>query len=371
MGERARGKRRVHAMRQGRPRVPSRGVPLYEGRGGNSVRNLITDVPGIRVGNATDLRAGTGVTVVLCETPAVAAVDVRGGGPGTRETDLLDSSATVDRVDAVTLSGGSAFGLDAAGAVAARLAAQGRGFAVGPARVPIVPAAVLFDLLDGGDKAWGEEPPYRRLGREALDAAALDFGLGSVGAGTGATTATVKGGLGSASAITPTGHVVGAVVAVNAVGSPLVGAGPHFRAAPYERDGEFGGLGLPAHYPDEALAPPLKSRASRMATTIAVIATDAVLNPIQADRLAVMAQAGLAMSLFPIHTPLDGDCVFALATGRRPLDAPLADLAVIGAVASLVLARAAARGVHAATRLPFADAQLAWRDLFGSPLAGA
>lgn len=329
------------------------------------MRNLITDVPGLRVGHATDLHIGTGVTVVLCEEPAVAAVDVRGGGPGTRETDLLDPAATVERVDAIALSGGSAFGLDAASGVMAGLAARGRGFAVGTARVPIVPGAILFDLLNGGDKGWEGHPPYLRLGRDALDAADLDFPLGSVGAGTGCTTATVKGGLGSASAVAASGHVVGAVVAVNAAGSPLFGPGPHFRAAPYERDGEFGGLGVPGPLPDEALQPYLKGGISRFATTIAVVATDAVLTTVQARRLAIMAQNGLALSLFPVHTPLDGDVVFALGTGRRPLEVPLPDLARIGALASVVLARAVARAVHAARRLPFADSQKSWHDLFG------
>lgn len=331
------------------------------------MRNLITDVPGILVGNAADLAVGTGVTVVLCEDPAVAAVDVRGGGPGTRETDLLDPAATVETVDAITLSGGSAFGLDAASGVMAGLAARGRGFAVGPARVPIVPGAILFDLLNGGDKGWEEHPPYARLGRAALEAAGPDFALGTAGAGTGGTTATVKGGLGSASAVTATGHVVGAVVAVNAAGSPLFGSGPHFRAGLYEKDGEFGGLGVPAQVPDEAAFPHLKGGVARFATTLAVVATDAVLSPAQARRLAVMAQNGLALSLFPVHTPLDGDVVFALATGRRPLEAPLPDLARLGALASIVLARAVARAVYEAATLPFPAGQKAWRDHFAAP----
>lgn len=304
--------------------------------------------------------------MILAEEPAVAAVDVRGGGPGTRETDLLDPAATVERVDAITLSGGSAFGLDAASGVMAGLAARGRGFAVGTARVPIVPGAILFDLLNGGDKGWEGHPPYLQLGRDALEATDVDFHLGSVGAGTGCTTATVKGGLGSASAMTSTGHVVGAIVAVNAAGSPLFGDGPHFRAGHYERDGEFGGLGVPAQVPDEAGDPRLKGGISRFATTIAVVATDAVLSPVQARRLAIMAQNGLALSLFPVHTPLDGDVVFAMATGRKPLEAPLPDLARLGALASIVLARAVARAVYEARRLPFADSQKTWRDHFGA-----
>lgn len=333
------------------------------------MRNLITDVPGLKVGHAHDARCGSGVTVVLCEAPTIAAVDIRGGGPGSRETALLDPAATVETVDAVVLSGGSAFGLDAGAGVMTALAAQGRGFAVGPARVPIVPGAVLFDLTNGGDKAWGSEPPYRRLGQAALEAAALDFALGSVGAGHGATTATVKGGLGSASAVLPSGHVVGAVVAVNAVGSPLFGAGPHFRAAPFEKNAEFGGLGVPSSFPDEALQPALKGHVPLSATTLAVVACDAVLTTPQAQRLAVMAQDGLALSLFPIHTPLDGDSVFALATGRRPLADPIADLTRIGTCAAAVLARAVARAVFCAKALPFAGAQPSWRDRFGAPAA--
>jgi len=333
------------------------------------MRNLITDVAGLKVGHAEDAARATGVTVVLCDEPTVAAVDVRGGGPGTRESDLLAPAATVETVDAIVLSGGSAFGLDAASGVMAQLASEGRGFPVGAARVPIVSAAVLFDLTNGGDKAWGADPPFRALGRAALTAAGLDFALGSVGAGLGATTATVKGGLGSASLALPSGHVVGAVVAVNAVGNPLFGPGPHFRAAPYERGAEFGGLGLPASIPDEALAPALKTSTPLSATTLAVVACDAVLTKAQTHRLAVMAQDGLALSLFPIHTPLDGDCVFALATGRRALGHPVADLAHLGAAAATVLARAVARAVFNAKALPFPYAQPSWRDLFGAPAA--
>ena len=329
------------------------------------MQNLITDVPGIAVGHAGDARLGSGTSVVLCDPAAVAAVDVRGGAPGTRETDLLDPSASVSHVDAIVLSGGSAFGLDAASGVMAWLAAQGRGFPVGTARVPIVPAAILFDLLNGGDKAWGTTPPYRDFGYQAAAAASsAPFPLGSVGAGIGATTATVKGGLGSASARSATGHWVGALVAVNAFGSPLIGDGPHLRAAPYERDGEFGGHGLPPVWPDETRAPPMKRALPHANTTIAVIATDAVLTPAQTRHFAVMAQDGLALALFPVHTPMDGDCVFALATGRVPLAHPHLDETVLGATAAHVLARAVARAVHDATTLPFPGAQTAWRDRF-------
>ena len=241
------------------------------------MRNLITDVSGVLVGNAHDQRLASGVTAIVFEEPAAAAVDVRGGAAGTRETDLLDPAMLVERIDAITLSGGSAFGLDAAGGVQAWLREQGRGFAIRSARIPIVPGAILFDLLNGGDKDWGRFSPYRELGHAAATAAAQDFALGSVGAGLGATTVNLKGGLGSASATTSNGHTVGAVVAVNAVGSVVVGDGPWFWAAPFEQDGEFGGRGFPASVPDDALAFRIKGTVLS-STTLAVVATDAVVD---------------------------------------------------------------------------------------------
>src|SRR6202161_1921485 len=163
------------------------------------MRNLITDVPELKVAHATEAKLGSGSTAVVFDEPAVASIDVRGGGPGTRETALLDPAQTVEGIDAITLSGGSAFGLDAASGTQACLKEQGRGLAVRSARVPIVPAAILFDLLNGGDKDWGRFPPYRDFGYAAAAGAALDFALGSVGAGTGATTVNCKGGIGSRS----------------------------------------------------------------------------------------------------------------------------------------------------------------------------
>src|SRR5579859_3557825 len=209
------------------------------------MRNLITDVPGVKVGHAHDMRLGSGATAVVFDEPAVGSIDLRGGGPGTRETALLDPAQTVQGIDAITLSGGSAFGLDSASGVQAWLKEQGRGFAVRTARVPIVPAAILFDLLSGGDKDWGRFPPYRELGYAAAAAAGQDFALGSVGAGTGATTVNCKGGIGSASAKTQDGFTVGAIAAVNGAGSVVIGDGPWFWAAPFEIGDEFGGRGLP------------------------------------------------------------------------------------------------------------------------------
>ncbi len=186
-------------------------------------RNLITDVAGVRVGHAGDGKLASGVTAIVFDQPAVAAVDLRGGGPGTRESALLDPAATVERIDAIALAGGSAFGLDAAAGVMAWLAEQGRGFAVREARVPIVPGAILFDLLNGGDKNWGRYPPYRELGHAAAASAAADFALGSIGAGLGATTVNLKGGVRSASARSPGRFIVAALAAVDAAGSVTIG----------------------------------------------------------------------------------------------------------------------------------------------------
>jgi len=328
------------------------------------MRNLITDVPGLAVGHAHDARLASGATAVLFEAPAVAAVDVRGGAPGTRETDLLDPAMLVEQIDAVALSGGSAFGLDAASGVQAFLREQGRGFAVGAARVPIVPGAILFDLTHGGDKDWGRFPPYRELGYAAAAGAGRDFALGSVGAEMGATTVSFKGGIGSASA-TCDGHTIGALAAVNAAGSVVVGDGPWFWAAPFEQGKEFGGRGLPSPLPAGALEPRTK-RAQRASTTLVVVATDARLSKAQARRLAVMAQDGLARAIHPVHTPLDGDLVFAASTGARPLADPVLDLMRLGTAATHVVARAIARGVYEAMALPGEGRLAGWRDIFGA-----
>jgi D-aminopeptidase len=328
-------------------------------------RNDITDVAGIRVGHADDARLGSGVTAILFDRPAAAAVDVRGGAPGTRETDLLDAHRTVAQIDAVVLSGGSAFGLDSSAGVQAWLRAQGRGFAIGDIRVPIVCGAALFDLLNGGDKGWGKFPPYRDLGYAAAAAADLDCRLGTAGAGFGATVFGLKGGLGSASAQTRDGFTIGAIVAVNACGSVTVGASRHFWAAPFEQDREFGGCGFPQSVPPDALVPHAKGRPGEN-TTIALVATDAALDKAQCHQVAVMAQDGLSRAIYPIHTTLDGDTVFAAATGSRPLTAPVSEISEIGAIAANVLARAVARGVYEATALPFPGTPPAWRDRFGT-----
>ncbi|HEY0212655.1 MAG TPA: P1 family peptidase [Paenirhodobacter sp.] len=324
-------------------------------------RNLITDVTGLHVGNAQDVHLLSGVTVLTADRPFTAAVQVMGGAPGSRETDLLAPDKLVEAVDALVLSGGSAFGLDAASGVSDALRAAGRGFAVGDMRVPIVPGAIVFDLLNGGAKNWTDNP-YRALGRTAFDVAGVDFGIGSAGAGLGAMTGTWKGGLGSASVVLASGFTVGALVVVNALGSATVGDGAHFWAAPWELDEEFGGLGAAQTYP--ATTEPKPAKQLGEATTIAIVATDALLTKAQAQRMATAAHDGMARALVPSHTPLDGDLIFAAATGHRPLTDPVTDSFALCHAASTCLARAIARGVHAARPQP-GDRQACWSSQFG------
>jgi L-aminopeptidase/D-esterase-like protein len=331
------------------------------------LKNLLTDISGVRVGHADDKAVASGVTAVIFDRPAVAAIDVRGGGPGTRESSLLDLANTVERIDAIALGGGSAFGLEAGGGVQAWLAEQGRGFAVDGAVIPIVPGAIMFDLLNGGDKAWGRFGPYRELGYAAAAAAGTDFALGSVGAGLGATTANFKGGIGSASATTPGGVRVAALAVVNAVGSVTVGDGPWFWAAPFEIEREYGGRGLPASFTPDMLSMRIKGGTAATSvenTTLAVVVTDAGLTKPQAKRLAMIAQTGFARAIYPVHAPLDGDVLFAAATGEKPID-PLVGLTELGMLAANVVSRSIARGVYAAAALPFPGALPAWRDRFG------
>jgi len=318
------------------------------------------------VGHATDLALGSGATAILFDEPATASAVILGGAPGSRDTALLEPEMTQQRVGAFALSGGSIYGLDAAGGVQAWLREQDRGIRMRGALIPIVPQAIIFDLLNGGDKGWGRFSPYRDLGYEAAVAAGHgDFALGSVGAGTGATTATVKGGIGSASMRTAEGYTVAALVAVNAVGSATIGDGPHFWAAPYEVGGEFGGRGMPVRFTPAHVAPRLKGMPPQAtATTIGVVATDAALSKAQCKRLAIMANDGLGRAILPAHAPADGDTVFAAATGGVPLSDDF-HLTLIGHAATLVFARAIARAVYEATALPYPGAMPSWKDRFG------
>jgi L-aminopeptidase/D-esterase-like protein len=333
--------------------------------------NLITDVAGLRVGQAQDAAARSGVTVILADDRAVCAVDVRGGAPGTRETDALAPENLVDEADAVVLSGGSVYGLGAADGVTAVLGAAAKGYRLavvpGVPPSPIVPAAILYDLANGGAKDWGEAPPYRDLGMTAAKSAGARFALGSAGAGVGAMAGRLKGGVGSASVVSENGFTVGAIVAVNSFGSVTAPGGRSFWAAPYEIGAEFGGLGsagLVAAPDDWGLSKGQPGLApDRVNTTIACVATDAALTPAEAKRVAIMAQDGLARAIRPAHAPFDGDVVFALATGKRALgERRMLDVARLGALAADCLARAIARGVYEATPWPGADVTC-WRDL--------
>ena len=319
---------------------------------GPGPRNSITDIKGLQVGHATDPALKSGATVLVADAPFTASVHVMGGAPGTRETDLLAPDKSVGQVDALVLSGGSAFGLDACSGVMDGLRAMGRGLEVGAARVPLVAGAILFDLLNGGDKGW-DANPYGALGREALEAASGEVALGSVGAGTGALSGSEKGGLGTASLRLSSGVTVAALVAANPVGSVRTPGG-HFWAAPFEIGKEFGGLGVdPRSYawavPTEKMA--AMGRHERGNTTIAIVATDAPLTKTQCHRLAVSAHDGIARAVQPAHTPHDGDLVFAAATGDGSgVEMPLAF--EIGVAAALCLSRAIARGVWEARATP-------------------
>ena len=327
-------------------------------------RNLITDVAGLRVGNAEDHRIKTGTTVLVGDKPFRASVDVMGGSPGTRETELLSPDKMVDQVDAIVLSGGSAFGLDAASGVSDGLRAKGRGFRVADVTIPIVPGAILFDLLSGGDKNWNDNP-YRDLGRRALDAADVGFDLGTHGCGVGATTAGLKGGLGSASLVLPNGFTVGALVGANPTGNVIAGDG-HFWAGALEIDDEFGGLGpYPRRVSLEEAARTKREYMTEMSnTTIAIVATDAELSKAQLKRLSVAAQDGMARAVSPSHSAVDGDIVFAVSTGTRPITDPIYDMIALGHAAAVCLARAIARAIYLAT--PSADDQFpTWQQKWG------
>lgn len=321
--------------------------------------NLITDVSGLRVGCAEAVAALTGTTVILADEPAIAAVAVAGGGPGTRETDLLAADTLVDAVDAIVLSGGSAYGLAAADGVATALGADGRGFGMvdlpGVPKTPIVPAAILYDLANGGDKVWGDQPPYSDLGRKALSNVDHTFKLGASGAGIGARAGQARGGLGSASIVTDDGMTVGALAAVNSFGSPYMPGTEAFWAWPYEIDGEFGSARPPADYRADAedWGAAKVNPAPGQNTTIACIATDVSLTAGQAKRVAQMALSGFSRAIRPVFAPFDGDAVFVLSTGKVPLPDPAPmNLTRIGELAANTLARSIARGVWEAAKQP-------------------
>ncbi|MEM6851676.1 MAG: P1 family peptidase [Pseudomonadota bacterium] len=347
--------------------------------------NAITDIAGVRVGSAHDAAAWTGVTAILTDAPMTAAADVRGGGPGTRETDVLDAAGGAPKVDGIILSGGSVYGLDAASAAVRWMGARGRGVKLiqreDAPPSPIVPSAILYDLANGGDKSWGETPPYAALSEAACAAAMEPEGVGAPaygneGAGYGAQAGALKGGLGGASFITEDGLAVGALIACNAFGSSIMEGSAAFWAWPYEIDGEFGGArpgdkpedrqtGWPAPAADLPGDTKLKLLGPRAATTIGVVAVNVDLTPGEAKRVAIMAQDGLARALRPIHAAVDGDVLFTLANGERPLDGlgpnqPYA-LSRVGSIAADCVARACARAVYEATSL---GAARSYKDVF-------
>jgi len=321
----------------------------------SGARNLITDVAGLRVGHAEDLKVRTGTTVVVADAPFLAVADVRGGAPGSREIDALEPSNLLCTADAIVLSGGSVHGLDAASGVVAALRAADRGFRMTPLAppAPIVPAAILFDLVNGGDKDWGDESPYRLLGRRAFDSAGTDFALGNAGAGVGARAGTYKGGLGSASAVVDDRFTIGALAAVNSLGSPVMPGTDVFWAFPFEQNGEFGGRRPAAPSSgDLDLPTDMKRPAAGTNTTIAVVGLDADVSAVELKRIVIMAADGFARALRPVHTPFDGDIVFGITTGRVPVAEPRArNLMRLGSIAADCLSRAIARGVYEAETL--------------------
>ena len=342
--------------------------------------NLITDVPGLKVGNADSVTLKSGVTVLSADTPFIAGVNVMGGAPGTRDTELLAPDKVVEQIDALVLSGGSAFGLDAASGVTDALRLEKRGFRVGPVQVPIVPAAIIFDLINGGEHNWSRNP-YAELGRAAHGQLATRFDLGSVGAGMGATTASIKGGLGSASLVLPDNQIVGALVVSNPHGHVNVCGSKHFWAAPFELDAEFGGCGLAQHH--DASAIPVNNKFAAYAekygttgdgsvpspegmnTTIAIVATNVKLNKSQLTRFAVAAQDGMARAIVPSHTPFDGDLVFSVSTAQQSLSDQGSEAMLLGHAAAVCLSRAIARSVYHASAFQ-SDTLPTWQSLYGN-----
>jgi D-aminopeptidase len=333
--------------------------------------NLLTDIGGLRVGHVNNADIATGVTAIVFDVANIAACVVRGGAPGGRGTSDLEPEMLIGGIDVCLLSGGSVFGLDAAGGAVSYLRSQNRGLAIGAVRVPIAVQAITFDLLNGGNKDWGRMPPYWEMGYRATEVAAIGaFPLGSVGGGYGATTATLKGGLGSASTLTASGVRIAAIAVVNAVGTATIGDGPHFWAAPFEIGNEFGGLGHPSHLSPRDRAPRMK-RGTPPSTTIALVVTDAILTKAETKRLAIMADDGLARAVRPAHAPMDGDTLVAVSTLQKAVDtrSPVA-LTELGQAAGDCLARAIARGVFAASALPFPGALPAWHDKFSGVAPG-
>lgn len=331
-------------------------------------RNTITDIAGLKVGNAEDTNLRSGTTVLLPDRPFTAAVDVRGGAPGTRDTDALAPDCLVEEFHGIVLSGGSVFGLAAADGVTSWLSDRGVGLPISPKPVPVVPSAILFDLANGGDKDWGRSSPYAALGRAASEAAGAEFSLGNVGAGMGATAGSLKGGLGSASYETEDGLIVGALVAANPFGEVIMPASASLWAWALECGDELGGQPNPEKASSRDMFDLPQAGLMGTNTTIGVVATNAALSKTQAHRLAIMAQDGISRAVRPAHTPFDGDTIFAVSTGEQPLGdvAPMA-LNRLGTLAADCVARALARGVFEADDL---GESVSYRSRYGDRLLG-
>ena len=354
-------------------------LKMYSGPG---PKNLITDVVGIQVGHAQDKKIGTGVTVITGNNPFSASVDVRGGGPGTRETDMLSLENSIGRADAIVLSGGSAYGLDACSEIQDLLREDQKGYQLGKAIIPLVPGAVIFDLNINDNphvNVLGKKSPWRILANKAYKSVKNDLLLGSYGAGCGATTATLKGGQGSSSWIQKFSngkeYTVGAIVINNAVGNPLLNNGPSFLSGHLELENEFGGHGLSNARYDNILRakriPPSLGKTKTFNnissnTVIGVIATDAPLTRANLKRLAIMAHDGIARSLNPAHTPMDGDTIFSISTNQDHQDQVLenVDILALGARASDCVARACNRAVYEAKSV--GSSKPGWKSLFSS-----
>lgn len=323
--------------------------------------NLITDVPGIKVGNAHDANVRTGVTVLLPDTQVVAGVDVRGGAPGTREVSLLSPSCLAHDSFAIVLSGGSLFGLDAASGVMHWLREKKRGSIFFDACIPTVPSAILFDLRNGGDKSWADEYLYSKLGKQAADNASEIFELGNSGAGFGATAGGIKGGLGSTSQVAGNGAIVGALVATNSFGSTTMGDSARFWASDHEHNNEFGGAkAYDGPLPIKTNIPFDDAEAGAN-TTLGIVATDMELTKAQAQRIAMIAHDGYAKSIHPVHSPFDGDIIFVVSTGKIPMTDPSVDVTYLGLAAAECIARAATRGVYEAKSL---GEVLSYKEMF-------
>ncbi len=319
-------------------------------------QNRITDVAGLKVGNAQDAELRSGVTVLIGDGPFRAIVDIRGASPGTRDTNGLSLGNVGYPVDAIVLAGGSLYGLDAVSGVLSHLRAHSRGYAYEKdiAPIPIVPGAILFDLTNGGNKDWGDDNPYIKLGRQAAETAAADFALGNAGAGFGARAGQYKGGLGSVSTRLQNGIVVGALAAVNSVGSPVIPGTDAFWAFPLEQNGEFGG-----HHPRDirpiSLDLPADVKEGPSAgtnTTLAIVATNAPVSRVALQQIAIMASDGFARALRPSHSPFDGDLVFAISTATElPEQNDPVQNQLLGHLAADCVARAISRGVYEAETL--------------------